>query len=124
MDADITLLEHLYARFNARDIDGVLAALTDDVAWANGMDGGHVHGREAIRAYWTRQWSMVSPHVEPVRFHRVADGALIAEVRQTVFDLHGRPLQEQTHGLKDKTVGHVFRFREGKVARFDIQDVA
>jgi hypothetical protein len=28
----------------------------------------------------------------------------------------------QSHGLKDKTVGHVFRLREGKVARFDIQD--
>ena len=45
-------------RFNARDIDGVLTVLTDDVAWANGMDGGYVHGREAVRAYWTRQWTI------------------------------------------------------------------
>src|SRR5438094_564989 len=96
----------------------------DDVAWANGMDGGHVHGREAVREYWTRQWTLVSPHVEPVSFHRTADGAIIAEVRQSVRDLEGKPLQGQTHGLKDKTVGHVFRFREGKVARFDIQDAA
>jgi hypothetical protein len=102
----------------------VLAVLADDVAWANGMDGGHVHGREAVREYWTRQWIMVSPHVEPVSFHRTADGAIIAEVRQSVRDLEGKPLQGQTHGLKDKTVGHVFRFREGKVARFDIQDAA
>jgi hypothetical protein len=29
------------------------------------MDGGYVHGREAVREYWTRQWTMVSPHVEP-----------------------------------------------------------
>src|ERR1700709_532562 len=65
---------------------------------------------------------MVSPHVEPVGFHRTADGAIIAEVRQSVRDLDGKPLQGQTHGLKDKTVGHVFRLREGKVARFDIQD--
>src|SRR5262249_39751602 len=48
--------------------------------------------------------------------------AIIAEVRQSVRDLEGKPLQGQTHGLKDKTVGHVFRLREGKVARFDIQD--
>ena len=96
--------------------------LTDDVAWANGMYGGHVHGREAVRAYWTRQWTMVSPHVEPVGFHRTVDGAIVAEVQQTVRDLQGKPLQGQTHGLK--TVGHVFRFRTGKVARFDIQDVA
>jgi ketosteroid isomerase-like protein len=124
MDEDVKTLEHLYDRFNARDINGVLTALTDDVAWANGMDGGHVHGHEAIREYWTRQWSMVNPHVEPVGFHRAADGAIIAEVLQTVLDLEGNPLQGQTHGLKDKTVGHVFRFREGKVARFDIQDAS
>ena len=124
MDDDVKVLERIYDRFNARDIDGVLTALTDDVAWANGMDGGHVHGREAVRAYWTRQWAMVSPHVDPVGFHRTPDGAIIAEVRQSVRDLGGKPLEGQTHGLKDKTVGHVFRLREGKVARFDIQDAA
>jgi hypothetical protein len=42
MDADVEILKRIYDRFNARDIDGVLAALADDVAWANGMDGGHV----------------------------------------------------------------------------------
>ncbi|MCB8879631.1 nuclear transport factor 2 family protein [Acidisoma cellulosilytica] len=123
MDDDVTMLEHLYDRFNARDIDGVLDALTDDVAWANGMEGGHVQGRAAVRDYWTRQWAIVSPHVEPVGFHRAADGAIVAEVRQSVRDLDGKPLQGQTHGLHDKTVGHVFRLRAGKVARFDIQDV-
>jgi hypothetical protein len=124
MDGHVELLKRLYECFNARDIDGVLTALTNDVAWANGMDGGHVHGREAVRAYWERQWTVVSPHVEPVGFHRTANGAIVAEVRQSVRDLEGKPLEGQTHGLKDKTVGHVFRLREGMVARFDIQDAA
>ena len=119
---DVKVIERIYERFNARDIDGVLGELTDDVIWANGMDGGHVQGREAVRAYWTRQWAMVSPHVEPVGFQRTADGAVVAEVRQTIRDLQGNPLQGQTHGLKDKTVGHVFHLRNGKVVRFDIQD--
>ena len=122
MDDDLRMLELLYDRFNARDIDGVLGNLTDDVAWANGMDGGHVQGREAVRQYWTRQWSMVSPHVEPVGFLRTADGAIVAEVRQTVRDLEGRSLQGPAHGLADRTVGHVFRLRGGKVARFDLQE--
>ena len=117
MDDDVKVLERIYDRFNARDIDGVLTALTDDVAWANGMDGGHVH-------VWTRQWAIASPHVEPVGFHQTANGAIIAEVRQSVRDLEGKPLEGQTHGLQDKTVGHVFRLREGKVVRFDIQDAA
>src|ERR1700761_2175484 len=110
MDHDTETLKRIYERFNARDIDGVLAELSDDVAWANGMEGGHAHGREAVRAYWTRQWAVVSPHVEPVRFRRTGDGAIVADVIQTIRDLEGNPLQE-AQGLKDKTVGHVFRFR-------------
>ena len=51
MDGDIEILKRIYDRFNSRDIDGVLAVLADDVAWANGMDGGHVHGRSAGMTY-------------------------------------------------------------------------
>jgi len=43
------VLKRMYHCFNARDIDGVLGALSDDVAWANGMDGGHVHGHQGLR---------------------------------------------------------------------------
>ncbi len=124
MDNNIEVLKRMYDCFNARDIDGVLGALTDDVAWANGMDGGHVHGREGVREYWTRQWAIVSPHVEPVSFDRAPYGSIVVEVRQSVRDLQGRPPQDQTHGLRDKTVGHVFYLQEGKVTRFDIQDVS
>jgi len=121
MADDIAILSTMYERFNARDIGGVLGALTDD-AWANGMEGGHVHGHEGVRAYWTRQWAIVSPHVEPVSFERAPDGSIVVEVRQSVSDLQGRPLQDQTHGLKDNAVGHVFYLQNGKVARFDIRE--
>lgn len=122
MDAEIEILKRIYERFNARDVDGVLAVLDDGVAWANGMDGGHVHGREAVRAYWERQWGVVSPKVEPVAFRASADGAVVVEVRQTVRDLEGGPVREVSQGLSDRMVGHVFRFRDGKVASFDIRD--
>ena len=124
MDGNVDVLKLMYDRFNARDIDGVLAALADDVAWANGMDGGHVDGREAVREYWTRQWAIVSPHVEPVSFDKAADGSVVVKVRQSVRDLEGRSLRDQTHGLQDKVVGHVSRFQGGKVTRFDIQDAS
>ena len=119
---DVHLIKTMYDRFNARDIDGVLAALADDIVWANGMDGGHVHGHEAVRAYWTRQWAVVSPHVEPIEFRQTEDGAVAVEVIQTVFDLAGQPLSGQAHGLKDKTVMHIFRLNNDKVTRFDIGD--
>src|SRR3954466_15527313 len=111
MDDDVEVLKRIYDRFNARDIDGVLVVLADDVAWANGMDGGHVHGRQAVRDYWTRQWAVASPHVEPVAFQKTKDGAVVVEVIQTVHDLNGQPLKEQSHGLKDKTVVHVFHMK-------------
>ena len=119
---EIALLRRLYDGFNSRDIDGVLAALSDDVAWANGMDGGHVHGRNAVRQYWTRQWAMLSPHVEPLDFRRDADGPVVVEVRQSIRDLEGRPVQGQAHGLRDRTVEHVFHLLGGKVVRFDLRD--
>ena len=94
----------------------------EDVLWANGMDGGHVRGHAAVRADWTRQWALVSPHVAPLGFERLADGAILVEVRQTVRDLDGRSLQGQAHGLADRMVGHVFHLRDGKVVRFDIRE--
>jgi ketosteroid isomerase-like protein len=116
------MIERIYRSFNARDIDDILAVLADDVAWANGMDGGHVHGREAVRDYWTRQWAVVSPHVEPVAFQAMEDGIIAVEVIQSVFDLDGLPLEGQSHGLKDKTVTHIFRVEGGRIVRFDIRD--
>lgn len=119
---DVQVIKEIYGRFNARDIDGVLAALADDVTWANGMDGGHVRGHEGVRDYWTRQWAIVNPHVEPIAFQQTEDGAIAVEVIQSVLDLNGQPLSGQTHGLKDKTVIHIFRMDSDKVKCFDIQD--
>lgn len=111
------LLTHLYDRFNARDIEAVLALLNEHVTWANGMDGGHVHGREGVRQYWTRQWSLIDPHVEPLSFGLAADGATVVEVRQTVRSLGGDILREQV-------VGHIFQIRDGMIVRFDIRGAA
>ena len=67
---EMELLKRVYNLFNARDMEGVLRKLHEDVMWANGMEGGHVHGRDGVRQYWTRQWAMMDPHVEPVEFSR------------------------------------------------------
>ncbi|HEY1856620.1 nuclear transport factor 2 family protein [Acidocella sp.] len=114
MTADAQLVKKLYEGFNARDIDAVLAALADDVAWANGMDGGHVHGREAVREYWTKQWSSISPHVDPMQISQGKDGSTAVEVHQVVHDLKGAL-------LLDETVRHVFHIEGGYVKRFDIE---
>jgi ketosteroid isomerase-like protein len=111
---NVELLKRIYDRFNARDMEAVLAALHEDVVWANGMEGGHVHGREEVRRYWTRQWAMVDPHVEPVAFADGPNAEVIVEVHQVVRDLQGNL-------LVDKMVGHIFRVENGLVRRFDIR---
>jgi ketosteroid isomerase-like protein len=67
MPDDVELLRRVYALFNRRDIESVLAAMQPDVVWANGMEGGHVHGRDGVRTYWKRQWEIVDPYVEPLQ---------------------------------------------------------
>lgn len=108
-------LKHIYDRFNARDMETVLAAMHENVMWANGMEGGHVHGRDGVRSYWTRQWAMVDPRVEPVSFSQGPEGKVIVEVHQVVHDLSGNLLQDQM-------VGHIFRIEDGLIRRFDIRD--
>jgi hypothetical protein len=115
MSDQIQLLKQLYDRFNARDMDALLAAMDPDVIWANGMDGGYVHARSGVREYWTRQWGMVDPHVEPVSFTAGPSGEIIVDVHQVVRDLNGNI-------LLDKNVGHEFRFQNGLVQRFDIRE--
>ena len=114
MDRDEQVIHQIYNGFNARDMEGVFALLTDDVAWANGMEGTHVLGKDAIRDYWTHQWSVIDPHVEPLKIAKAADGSLVVDVHQVVKNLEGRT-------LIDETVKHAFRLDGGRVQRFDIQ---
>jgi SnoaL-like domain len=113
MSSDVELLRHLYDRFNARDLKEVLVAMHHDVLWANGMEGGHVRGHEGVRGYWTRQWAVIDPHVEPISFATGPEGEIIVEVHQTVRSLEGKV-------LSDKVVGQIFRIENGLVRRFDI----
>jgi hypothetical protein len=112
---EVEFLSRLYDRFNARDMDSVLAAMQADVMWANGMEGGHVYGREGVRSYWTHQWATIDPHVEPVSFSAGTGGEVIVEVHQIVRDLDGNV-------LADRMVGHIFQIEDGRIKRFDIRD--
>jgi ketosteroid isomerase-like protein len=102
MSDDVEHLRRVYALFNGRDIESALAAMHPDVVWANGMEGGHVHGRDEVRSYWKRQWAIIDPRVEPMEIVRDIEGNLLA----------------------DRLVTHVFQMRNGLIQRFDIHDIA
>jgi hypothetical protein len=111
----VEFLKQVYGWFNAREMETVLGAMHEDVMWANGMEGGHVHGRAGVHSYWTRQWAMVDPHVEPVGFSTDPEGRIVVEVHQVVHDLAGNL-------LVDQMVGHIFRIEGGLIKRFDIRE--
>ena len=115
MRGDIQLLKHLYACFNARDMDAALATMHRDVVWANGLEGGHVYGHEGVRNYWTRQWVAMDPRTGPTNFSIGEDGTACVEVHLTVRDLKGNL-------VLDTRVGHVFQIEGGLIRRFDIHE--
>ena len=110
-------LEQLYRDFNARDIDAVLEHLAPDVDWANGMTGGRVHGRAAVRAYWQDQWKQVDPRVEPMRIDPAADGSVHVLVDQIVRSLDRKI-------LSNKQVMHVYEFDGAFITRMTIVEIA
>jgi hypothetical protein len=112
---NIELLTTMYQRFNARDMEAVLACMHDQVVWANGMDGGYVYGRDGVREYWTRQWAMIDPHVDPIGFVEAPSGELLVNVHAVVRERDGKL-------LSDQMVLHAFRIDDGLVTRFEIRD--
>jgi SnoaL-like protein len=112
MSIEHQFLKTLYEAFNARDIERALSGMHPDVDWANGMEGGSVYGRSGVRDYWTRQWKMIDPRVDPQRFEGEA-GQIVVEVHQVVRDLEGN--------IKaDRMVCHFFLLEDGLVKVFKI----
>lgn len=109
------LLQFVYAAFNRREIDAILPKMHPEVEWPNGMEGGWVHGREGVRAYWTRQWGVINPHVEPRHFEAADDGTIVVDVHQVVRDLGGGV-------LSDRMVQHVYSIRGGLIQRMEIRE--
>jgi hypothetical protein len=107
-------LAALYRAFNARDVETVLAALHPDVDWPNGMEGGRVRGHEAVRGYWTRQWTMIDSSVEPLGIEVDDNGRVVVDVHQVVRDCAGTV-------LSDQRVQHVYELRDALIVRMEIR---
>jgi len=114
MLTDLDRLSNAYNAFNARDLEAALAAMHPEVDWPNGMEGGRVHGHSAVREYWTRQWSLIDPHVEPRRFSTDASGRIIVDVHQIVRDRAGNI-------IADQMVQHVYFIQDGLIRSMEIR---
>jgi hypothetical protein len=112
METITNLFEELYRNFNSRQIDLVIAQMTGDVKWANGMEGGYVYGHDEVKKYWTRQFKMVQSQVTPVKID-AEDQPVKIKVHQVVHDLNGKLLH-------DEHIWHYFYLINGKISAFVI----
>jgi ketosteroid isomerase-like protein len=105
--------ESMYREFNTRDVDAVLARMSDDVEWPNGWEGGYVHGHASVREYWSRQWAEIDPTVTPLSFVTRDDGRVDVTVRQVVRDRGGVV-------LSDSAIHHIYRLEGGQIVHMEI----
>lgn len=99
-------IERFDTAFNAHDVDGVMALMTDDVLFENTSpfpDGERIVGQAAVRAYWTSFFAN-SPqaHFKAEEIFAAGDRAVV-RWRYTWGDGHVRGVD-------------IFRVRDGKVA--------
>ena len=107
-------LRALYQAFNDRDLDTVTAAMSPDVDWPNGWEGGRLTGRASVRAYWERQWGRIRPAMVVRRIDEREDGTVAVKVRLVVREPAGTVLDR-------REVVHVYRFEGPLVRRMDVE---
>jgi hypothetical protein len=73
-----------------------------------------VIGHGEVRAYWTRQWGMIDPHVEPLAFAQESAGRTVVTVHQMVRDRAGEH-------LLDAIVQHAYVIEAGLIRSMEIR---
>jgi hypothetical protein len=110
------LLRRMYEVFSTDDREAFMdQCLAPDVDWPNVLDGVRLHGREAVRAYWARQFAASHPLVRLEGLQPDDNGeAVVATVRPGMRDASGDQWAPET-------VEHVYRFdTDGLVTRMDV----
>ncbi len=109
---DLTSLFHmLFAAFNARDADAMLAHFAHDIDYPDGDK--RLRSHDAIRHYWTEQWKHIDTKDEVTDVRRLADDQWVVSLSQVVRNMHGSVL---SRGRFE----YVFHMQNDLVQRMDI----
>lgn len=108
------VIKKVYAGFNERDIDAVFSMMVPDVHWPKAFEGNYISGYDAVRAYWTKQWTEINPTVEPIAIVERPDGKVEVTVDQLVKDMEGNVI---FHG----TVKHIYIFKNKLIFSMDVE---
>ena len=113
MSSNQQFLQNLYDAFNKREIETIISLMRPDVKWANGLEGGFVYGRDAVREYWTNQFKDIQPELETLKFETDEKNRNVVTVHQIIRDLQGNL-------LADATVQQIFTIENGLISLYEI----
>ncbi|MDJ0593898.1 MAG: nuclear transport factor 2 family protein [Pleurocapsa sp. MO_226.B13] len=113
MSSNQQFLQNLYDAFNKREIETAISFMRPDVKWANGVEGGFVYGRDAVREYWTNQFKNIQPELETLKFETDENNRNVVTVHQVIKDLQGNL-------LADATVQQIFTIENGLISLYEI----
>lgn len=113
MSSNQRFLQNLYDAFNRREIETIISLMRPDVKWANGLEGGFVYGRDAVREYWTNQFKQIQPKLEALKFETDEQNRNVVTVQQINKDLQGNVLAEGQ-------VRQIFTIEDGLVSLYEI----
>ena len=113
MSSNQQFLQNLYEAFNNRELETIISVMHLDVKWANGVEGGFVYGRDAVREYWTNQYNVIQVQLETLKFETDENNRNVVTVHQIVRDLQGNL-------LADTTVQQIFSIENGLIVLYEI----
>ena len=113
MSSNQQFLQSLYDAFNKREIEIIISLMRPDVKWANGLEGGFVYGRDAVREYWTSQLQNIQPQLETLKFETDENNRNIVTVHQIIKDLQGNV-------LADTIIHQIFTIEDGLIGLYEI----
>ena len=113
MSSNRELLQNLYDAFNNGEIETIISFMRPGVKWANGVEGGFVYGRDAVREYWTNQFKDIQPELETLKFETDKNDRNVVTVHQVIKDLQGNL-------LVDATVRQIFTIEDGMISLYEI----
>jgi SnoaL-like domain len=113
MSSNQQFLQNLYEAFNKGEIETIISVMHPDVKWANGVEGGFVYGRDAVREYWTNQYKVIQVQLETLKFETDETNRNVVTVHQIVRDLQGNL-------LVDATIQQIFTIENSLISLYEI----
>ena len=107
------LLTQLYKAFNDRDVATLVGGMHPEVSWPNFLEGGRVEGRDALTAYWTNQFAIVTPEASPIEMRELADGRVYVRLHYVIRANEGGGI------WTDEITNNTFTFEGDSVIRMD-----